>query len=59
MLYAKNYLGDGPAWSKSFDKNKLTPSKELIARYKQDCPNNWRYLVAAFGQTRTKYDAPL
>jgi hypothetical protein len=47
-----------PAWSKTVDQNRLYPSAELVARYKKDCPNNWKALVAAFGQTITKYDDP-
>lgn len=37
----------------------IEPSKELKARYKADCPNNYKSLITAFGRTRTKYDAPL
>ena len=34
-------------------------SKELRARYKKNFPRNYKYLLEAYGRTRTKYDAPL
>jgi hypothetical protein len=46
-----------PPWSKTQPRD-IEPSDELKARYKKDCPNNYKALIAAFGQTRTKYDAP-
>ena len=47
-----------PAWSKSQPRD-IEPSEELKVRYRMDCPNNAAALIASFGKTRTKYDAPL
>lgn len=56
---AKAYGGKGyPAWSKSQPPCDIELSKELKARYRADCPHNAAALIAAFGKTRTKYDAP-
>ena len=45
-----NYGGKNHEWP-------IYPSEELKARYKEDCPRNYKALIAAFGQTKTKYDA--
>lgn len=52
---------DEPVWSRTAYTSynwPLEPSAELRARYKADCPNNYRALLASFGKTRTKYDHP-
>ena len=38
---------------------KLKPPKWLVANYKRNCPRNYKALLEAYGETRTKYDAPL
>lgn len=53
----KTFSGwDFPAWQKSQPRD-IEPSAELKARYKEDCPRNYKGLIAAFGKTITKYDA--
>ena len=46
-----------PVWAKTKPSDHgwpLEPSDDLKARYKEDCPNNYKALLAAFGKTRTK-----
>lgn len=37
-----------PPWQKSQPRD-IEPSAELRARYKRDCPHNYKALIAAFG----------
>jgi hypothetical protein len=46
--------GDFPAWQKS---PRISPPEWLKARYKADCPRNYKELIEAYGRTHTKYDA--
>jgi len=34
----------------NFNAAALEPSAELKTRYKEDCPNNYKALIAAFGR---------
>jgi len=48
-----------PALPANADLGKLKPPKWLVENYKRNCPRNWKALVEGYGETRTKYDAPL
>jgi hypothetical protein len=48
-----------PALPENREVGKLKPPKWLVENYKRNCPRNWKALVEGYGQTRTKYDAPL
>jgi hypothetical protein len=59
VAWRKRVLGGHgwPALNKSYDPNKPVCPDWLRERYRQDCPRNYKALVAAFGQTHTKYDS--
>jgi hypothetical protein len=64
LAFRRKVLGGWgvPHWPKSRPSNHnwpLSPPADYVARVKADCPNNARAILAAYGQTRTKYDAPL
>lgn len=47
---------DFPSWAVLSRHMDIEPSAELKARYKADCPNNYRALIAGFGKL-DKWDA--
>jgi Ni/Co efflux regulator RcnB len=58
---AKHYA-KWPAIPANREIGKLKPPKWLIENYKRNCPRNYKALIEAYGETRTKYDkydAPL
>ena len=48
-----------PVIPENHEIGKLKPPKWLVENYKRNCPRNYKSLIEAYGETRTKYDAPL
>lgn len=48
---------DFQAWPQTVARD-IVPSRELCGRYREDCPNNAKALIAGYEKTRTEYDDP-